>query len=253
MIAGRLRWKAQGAKPPGRSRPRRVRLPDAARCSLTEAGTKKRATLHVVRGEAALAAHDPGGLEPLECSRCRRVRRRAAPREPHAEARAHRPAPASPASATPTPTRSCTARGSRRSQLTRSLDDAELARLFEATRATLTRVDRAPAPADAARRFPEKVTAFRPEMAVHGRYGEPCPVCGAAGAAHRARRERDATTARAARPAAGCSPTARSRGCSSRTGRARSRSWRSGAALAQPPSTVSRSASSSRTSRKPAL
>jgi formamidopyrimidine-DNA glycosylase len=175
MIAGRLRWKARGAKPPGRIGHAAFTFPSGT-LLLTEAGTKKRATLHAVRGEAALAAHDPGGLEPLDASLAEFAG--ALRRENHTVKRAltdphlfagignaysdeilHR-ARLSPVA------------------LTQRLDDATLARLFEATRATLAlwteRLRR-----EAGAGFPEKVTAFRPEMAVHGRYREPCPACSA--------------------------------------------------------------------------
>jgi len=141
----------------------------------TEAGTRKRASLTLVRGEEALAALDPGGIEPL-----------AAPfeafdaalrRENHTLKRAL------------TDPRLFSGIGNAYSdeilhaarlsplKLTKSLGDEEARRLHRATRETLaswTDILRA----EAAARFPEKVTAFRPGMAVHGRYKEPCPVCG---------------------------------------------------------------------------
>ena len=95
-------------------------------------------------------------------------------------------------------------------KLTRSLTDEEFARLHDATRATLHAMDRPGCATQTGGGFPEKVTAFHDEMAVHGRFKQPCPVCGSAGAADRLRRRTSATTARPARPAAGCSPTARS-------------------------------------------
>ena len=173
MIAGRLHWHA-----PGRKATRGVLAMlvfDAGSLVLTEAGTKRRASLHVVEGAAALAALDPGGIEPLTCSRAEFVERLRS--ENHTLKRAltsprlvagignaygdeilHR-AKLSPLA------------------LTRSLDDAEWSRLFDATRAVLTEwTERLRAESGD---FPEKVTAFRPDFAVHGRYGQPCPVCGA--------------------------------------------------------------------------
>jgi formamidopyrimidine-DNA glycosylase len=175
MIAGRLRWKARGTKPPGRIGHAAFDFPSGT-LLLTEASPKKRATLHAVRGEAALAAHDPGGVEPLACTLAEFAA--ALRRESHTVKRAltdphllagignaysdeilHR-ARLSPVA------------------LTSRLDDATLERLFEATRATLVAwTERLRAQAGDA--FPEKVTAFRPEMAVHGRYRQPCPACGA--------------------------------------------------------------------------
>jgi formamidopyrimidine-DNA glycosylase len=175
MIAGRLRWKERGAKPPGKIGHAAFDFPTGT-LILTEAGTKKRASLHAVRGEAALAAHDPGGIEPLECTL--EAFAAALRRENHTLKRAltdphlfagignaysdeilHR-ARLSPVA------------------LTARLADADLARLFDATRTTLREwIERLRTETGAD--FPEKVTAFRPEMAVHGRYREPCPACGA--------------------------------------------------------------------------
>ena len=175
MIAGRLHWKAAGARPPGRIG---VAAFDFTTGTLvmTEAGTKKRAAIHLVRGEAALAEHDPGGLEPLTAGL--EEFRAALTAESHTLKRAltdptifsgignaygdeilHR-ARLSPV------------------KLTRALTDDEVKRLFEATRATLAdwieRLRR-----EAGGEFPEGVTAFRPDMAVHGRFRQPCPDCGA--------------------------------------------------------------------------
>src|SRR5213079_3503720 len=173
MIAGRMHWKAAGARPPGRIG---VAAFDFTTGTLvmTETGTKKRAAIHLVRGEAALAEHDPGGLEPLTASL--EEFRAALTTESHTLKRAltdptifsgignaygdeilHR-ARLSPV------------------KLTRALSEDELARLFEATRATLVDwIERLRREAGGA--FPEGVTAFRPDMAVHGRFRQPCPVC----------------------------------------------------------------------------
>ncbi len=175
MIAGRLRWLARHVKPPARMTLAVVDFP-AGRLVFTEAGTKRRASLHCVRGEAALAVFDPGGLEILACDAATFALRLRS--ESHTLKRAltdprlfagignaysdeilHR-ARASPL------------------MLTGKLDDGDAARLFDAARAVLTEwTERLRAQTGDA--FPEGVTAFRPEMAVHGRYGKPCPVCGA--------------------------------------------------------------------------
>ena len=175
MIAGRLHWKAAGARPPGKIGLAALDFTTGT-LVMTEAGTKKRAAIHLVRGEAVLTEHDPGGLEPLTASL--EAFRAALTSESHTLKRAltdptifsgignaygdeilHR-ARLSPV------------------KLTRALSEDEIERLFEATRATLTdwieRLRR-----EAAGAFPEGVTAFRPEMAVHGRFRQPCPVCGA--------------------------------------------------------------------------
>jgi formamidopyrimidine-DNA glycosylase len=175
MIAGRLRWKKRGAKLPGR-------LGHAAfdflsgTLILTEAGTKKRAHLHAVRGEAGLAEHDPGGLEVLEAPR--EVFAAAIRRENHTLKR------------TLTDPHLLAGIGNAYSDeilhrarlspvaLSQRLDDAALTRLYEATLETLTTWTERLRQQNGDR-FPEKVTAFRPEMAVHGRYREPCPDCGA--------------------------------------------------------------------------
>ena len=179
MIAGRFQWRERA---PGgdAARPGRIALAafefEHATLHLTEAGTKKRASLHVVRGEAGLRAHDPGGVEPLECDLA--VFRSALARENHTLKRAL------------TDPRLFSAIGNAYSdeilhrarlspfQWTSRLADGEIARLFDATRAVLREwIDRLANQAGGG--FPGKVTAFRPEMAVHGRFGKPCPECGA--------------------------------------------------------------------------
>jgi formamidopyrimidine-DNA glycosylase len=175
MIAGRFRWRERGAAIPGRIGLAAFDF-EPGTLLLTEAGTQKRASLYVVAGEAGLAAHEPGGLDVLACTEAEFAARLRA--ENHTLKRSlcapklfsgignaysdeilHR-ARLSPV------------------QLTSNLDDAEVARLFAATRETLelwiARLD-----AETGDAFPEKVTAFRPGMAVHGRYCEPCPDCGA--------------------------------------------------------------------------
>ncbi len=173
MIAGRFRWRAPGAKLPGKRGHAAFDFPKGA-LLLTEAASKKRTTLHAVRGEEALAEHDPGGVEPLECSfaefeealtRRNHTLKRALT-DPHLVSgigNAYSDEILHKARMSPV-------------KLTQRLENDETQRLFEATRTTLTWW------IDHLRRengdgFPEKVTAFRPEMAAHGRYKEPCPVC----------------------------------------------------------------------------
>jgi len=175
MIAGRLHFFARGTKPGGRKTLFDFGF-DTGTLTLTEAGSKRRASLTLVRGQAALAGLDPGGAEPLEIDAAEFARLlRAAnhtlkrsltdPRllsgigNAYSDEILHR-ARLSPVA------------------MTDRLSDAEVGRLFEATRATLAEwIERLRR--QAGDRFPEKVTAFRPEMAVHGRYREPCPACGA--------------------------------------------------------------------------
>ncbi len=175
MVAGRLRWLSPGTKPPGRITLAVFEFADGS-LAFTEAGTKRRASLHLVQGEAAVKAFDAGGLEVLEAdlatfaARLRSEnhtlkRALADPRlfsgigNAYSDEILHR-ARLSPVA------------------MTSALEDEAVARLFEATRATLVawteRLRR-----DAGAEFPEKVTAFRDGMAVHGRFGKPCPVCGA--------------------------------------------------------------------------
>jgi formamidopyrimidine-DNA glycosylase len=176
MIAGRLRWRDHGAKIPGK-----VGLAafDFTRGTLllTEASTRKRAALHVVAGERALAALDPGGLEALDADLP--AFRDALRRERHTVKRSL------------TDPRIFSGIGNAYSDeilhrarmspvaMSDRLSDDEVARLYAATRATLVEwTDRLRREARSG--FPEHVTAFREGMAVHGRYREPCPVCGAA-------------------------------------------------------------------------
>jgi len=175
MVAGRFRWRKPGARPQRRGGLAALDFP-AGTLVLTEAGTRKRATLHVVRGEDALAEHDPGGLEVLEASADAFAERLLA------ENRTLKRALTDP--------RILSGIGNAYSDeilhrarlspvtLTRRLSAAELARLHAATRETLETWIRRLRD-EVGEGFPDKVTAFRPGMAVHGRYGEPCPDCGA--------------------------------------------------------------------------
>lgn len=175
MIAGRLRWREPGTAIPGKLG---LAAFDFSHGTLlfTEAGSRKRASLHVVRGAEALAALDPGGAEVFTMSvatfagllRAANHTLKRSLTDPHlfsgignaySDEILHR-AQLSPV------------------RLTQAMSDDEIARLFDATRAVLQEWT------DTLQRetgdtFPEKVTAFRPGMAVHGRYGKPCPRCGA--------------------------------------------------------------------------
>jgi formamidopyrimidine-DNA glycosylase len=175
MIAGRLRWSAAGAKPPGRAGLAALDF-DAGTLIVTEAATRQRASLHLVSGTQALAALDPGGLEPLESDES--AFGTALRREDHTLKRAL------------TDPRLFSGIGNAYSdeilhrarlsplQRTARLSDAEIARLFAATRVTLSEwTDRLRE--ESGEEFPAKVTAFREGMAVHGRYRQPCPDCGA--------------------------------------------------------------------------
>ena len=174
MIAGRLRWIGKQARPPGRISLAALEFTDRT-LVFTEAGTKRRASLHVVEGEAALAAMDPGGLEILQAGpeefaarlgQDRHTLKRALT-DPHlfsgignaySDEILHR-AKLSPFAQTV------------------SLSREDVGRLYDAARATLgewTERLRMEAGTD----FPQKVTAFREGMAVHGRFRKPCPVCG---------------------------------------------------------------------------
>jgi formamidopyrimidine-DNA glycosylase len=174
MIAGRLRWLEKDAKPPGRISLAAFEFENGT-LLLTEAGTKRRASLHLVEGEAALAAMDPGGLEVLEAglddfaaqlTKERHTLKRTLT-DPHlfsgignaySDEILHR-AKLSPFAKT------------------ESLSKEDVKRLYDAARSILmewTERLRREAGAD----LPEKVTAFREGMAVHGRYRKPCPVCG---------------------------------------------------------------------------
>jgi formamidopyrimidine-DNA glycosylase len=174
MIAGRFKWLAKGAKVPGK-----VGLAafdfDNGTLVLTEAGSKRRASIHIVRGEEAIRALDPGGLEPLEMSLDEF--RDALTRERHTLKR------------TLTDPHTFSGIGNAYSdeilhrarlspvQLSTNLSGEEIEHLYQATREVLVEwIERLRA--ETGDKFPEKVTAFRPEMAVHGRYRQPCPVCG---------------------------------------------------------------------------
>jgi formamidopyrimidine-DNA glycosylase len=174
MIAGRLRWREGGKAIGGKLAQASFEFPRGT-LYLTEAGSKRRASVHIVRGSDALRAFDRGGLEVLECTlQDFGARLRS---ENHTLKRAL------------TDPRLFSGIGNAYSDeilhrarlspllLTSRLTADQIEQLFEATGATLTEwTERLRAEAGSA--FPEKVTAFREGMAVHGRYGLPCPVCG---------------------------------------------------------------------------
>ena len=176
MIAGRLRWREPGKKP-GMGPKMVLASFDFAHGThfFTEASSKKRASLQLVRGEAALRAADAGGIEPLEAT----IERfhDALTRESHTLKRALTDPHLFSGIGNAYSDEILHAAKLSPMKLTRSLTDAEFVRLYEATRATLTRwIDRLRAQTGSG--FPEKVTAFHDEMAVHGRFRKPCPVCG---------------------------------------------------------------------------
>lgn len=174
MIAGRFRWLAPGAKIPGRMGLAAFDFENGT-LILTEAGTQRRASITLVRGEEALGAIDRGGVEPLEVDQ--KIFAEQLRKENHTLKRSftdptlfsgignaysdeifHR-ARISPI------------------KLTSRLTDEEISRLYSATREVLIEwTERLRN--EAGGEFPAKVTAFHDEMAVHGRYGKPCPVCG---------------------------------------------------------------------------
>jgi len=174
MIAGRLHWKPAAAKIGGRNALLALDFSNGT-LTLTEAGSKRRASLHMVRGEQGLADMDPGGVEILSSdldqfraalSRENRTLKRALtdPRIISGVGNAYSDEILHAAKMSPV-------------TLTQKLKPEEWERLFTATRAVLTEwIDRLQHEADKA--FPEKVTAFRPEFAVHGKFGQACPRCG---------------------------------------------------------------------------
>ena len=174
MIAGRLHWRPPGAKLAGRNSLAAFDFPDGC-LVLTEAGSKRRASLHVLSGEGGLRSVDPGGVEIFDCdlnsfraalTAENRTLKRALtdPRMVSGIGNAYSDEILHAAQLSPI-------------TLTHKLAPVEWERLFAAVRSVLTFwIDRLQA--EAGTGFPEKVTAFREGMAVHGRYGQPCPRCG---------------------------------------------------------------------------
>jgi len=174
MIAGRLHWKTRGVKLAGRQNLAAFDFPTGS-LTLTEAGTKRRASLHVVSGEEGLRSMDPGGIDVFATDL--KAFRDALTAENHTLKRALTdPRVLSGIGNAYSDEILHAARLSPLAQ-TQKLTPAEWERLFAATRETLrVWVDRLQA--EARQTFPEKVTAFREGMAVHGRYGQPCSRCG---------------------------------------------------------------------------
>ncbi len=174
MIAGRLHWRTVGAKLAGRNQLAAFDFPNGS-LVLTEAGAKRRASLHVLQGEDGLRSIDPGGIEVFESDLAsfqtaltaeNRTLKRALtdPRIVSGIGNAYSDEILHVAQLSPI-------------KLTHKLTPAEWENLFAATRSTLQHwIDQLRS--EATKNFPEKVTAFRKDMAVHGRYGQPCPRCG---------------------------------------------------------------------------
>jgi formamidopyrimidine-DNA glycosylase len=174
MIAGRMRWKTPRAPLPGRSGLAAFDFADGT-LLLTEAGTKQRASIHVLQGERALAAHAPSGLEVFTADAA--AFRAALRRENHTLKRALTDPSILSGIGNAYSDEILHAAKLSPFTLTGAASDAELDRLYQATRATLAAwTERLRA--IVGDRFPDKVTAFHEEMAVHGRYRRPCPVCG---------------------------------------------------------------------------
>jgi formamidopyrimidine-DNA glycosylase len=174
MIAGRFRWKAAGAAVPGKVGLLAMDF-DHGTLVMTEAGTKRQASLYVVHGREALDRHNPGGLEVLEATldafstalTLENHTLKRALTDPHVFSgigNAYSDEILHAARLSPF-------------KQTGSLSDDETRRLYEATRATLVQWT-TQLQAETGEDFPDKVTAFREGMAVHGRFGKPCPVCG---------------------------------------------------------------------------
>lgn len=176
MIAGRLHWREQISRVSGRQHLAAFEF-SSGMLTVTEAGTKKRASLHVIAGQAALRALDPGGLEVMDCTADEFAS--ALTRRNHTLKRAL------------TDPQLFSGIGNAYSDeilhlaqlspvaLTQKLSAPEINRLHTATRETLSRWTMR-LRQETGEGFPENVTAFRPEMAVHGKFGKPCPVCGTA-------------------------------------------------------------------------
>lgn len=174
MIAGRFRWRETGAKIPGKVGLAAFDFPEGT-LLLTEAGSRRQASLYVVRGAAALAAHDPGGADVFALSLeafDRQLRL-----ENHTLKRALTDPHLFSGIGNAYSDEILHAAGLSPMQLTSRIEPAAVTRLFEAITLVL-RTWRERLIAEAGDDFPDKVTAFREGMAAHGRYGQPCPVCG---------------------------------------------------------------------------
>jgi formamidopyrimidine-DNA glycosylase len=176
MIAGRLRWRDGSAKAPHAKLILAEFTFQHGRLFLTEAGSTRRAAMHVIRGRAALAALDPGGIDPLAASLDEF--RAALTRDSHTLKRALTDPHLISGVGNAYSDEILHAARLSPLKLARALTGGEWAQLYEATRGTLSGwLERLRAEAGGA--FPERVTAFRDGMAVHGRFKAPCPVCGA--------------------------------------------------------------------------
>jgi formamidopyrimidine-DNA glycosylase len=173
MIAGRLHWKEGSVKVNRRTIA--TFAFSSGTLTMTEAGTKKRASLYLVRGEEALRDHDRGGLEVLEADLT--SFQSVLTSENHTLKRSLTDPRIFSGIGNAYSDEILHAAGLSPMKLTRSMSDSEVERLYDATQKTLRfwieKLSR-----EAEDSFPEKVTAFRDEMAVHGRYGKPCPKCG---------------------------------------------------------------------------
>ena len=176
MIAGRFKWRPQGTSPPAKVGLASFDFPTGT-LLLTEASPKHRASLHVVEGEARLAAHDPGGLDVLAADLdAFRTRLQS---ESHTLKRALTDPHLFDGIGNWLSDEILHAAKLSLFQLTGKLTEEEIARLYEATQKT-TRfwIEKLRAETGRGTKFPEKVSAFKEGMAVHGRYKQPCPVCG---------------------------------------------------------------------------
>ena len=174
MIAGRFRWRPAGASVPGKVGLMALDF-DAGTLIMTEAGTKRQASLYVVQGREALERHNPGGLEVLNIDLATFVE--ALRRENHTLKRALTDPHLFSGIGNAYSDEILHAARLSPFKQTAALTSEEAARLFDATRSVLSSsIDRLQS--ETGTEFPEKVTAFREGMAVHGRYGKPCPVCG---------------------------------------------------------------------------
>jgi len=177
MIAGRLKWLAASAKPPAGRATLAVFEFGGGSLVFTEAGTTRRASLHLLQGRSALAASDPGGIDVMACAAVDFAARLRS--ENHTVKRAL------------TDPRLFSGIGNAYSDeilhrarlspliLTRRLDEAQIKQLLQSARDVLGEWTARLRAEAADKGWPDKVTAFRPGMAVHGRYGQPCPVCAA--------------------------------------------------------------------------
>jgi len=178
MILGRLHWKKPGAALPKGSGLLAMDFGDAGTLMLTESGSKRRAALHLLASDEALQALDRGGLEPLAVDETDFAE--ALRRERHTLKRALTDPSILAGIGNAYSDEILHAAQLSPMKQTTQLSETEMSRLFAATQSTLRLwSERLQAEADAHGGWPAKVTAFRPDMAVHGRYREPCPVCGA--------------------------------------------------------------------------